>query len=255
MPRFTLSVLGWMIVSRFWTSERRRSLSVAARSLDCMGKLIDLTGQRFGRLTVIERTNQSPGEEVRWLCKCSCGKTVEVDAKSLRKGKTKSCGCYRKDATSSRFRKHGATVRDKKTPDYRIYSIWRGMLDRCYRQGNHRYKLYGGRGISVCDEWHDFATFQRWAMENGYKDGLTIDRIDNQKGYSPENCQWATPLEQTRNRRITRRITFMGHTMTVREWASMIGVPYEILNQRLTRGWNIERALTEPVHEEQKRTT
>jgi len=159
-----------------------------------MGKLIDLTGQRFGRLVVIERA-ENKGGHAGWLCQCNCGKDVIVSSSSLRRGLSQSCGCKRREEISCLRSKHKGT----KT---RLYNIWQNMLKRCNNPHSSRYSDYGGRGITVCDEWlHDFIAFRDWALTHGYRDYLTIDRINNDKGYSPDNCRWATVAEQNRNKR------------------------------------------------------
>lgn len=141
----------------------------------------DLTGRRFGKLLVIKRLPENVGEKVAWFCQCDCGNTTHSTTDNLRNGKSMSCGCVRT--------KHNG----KGTRLYRIYT---GMKDRCTNTNSKYWKRYGGRGISICQAWlDDFATFRDWAMANGYAPGLTIDRIDNDGGYCPENCQWLTLLE------------------------------------------------------------
>lgn len=212
-----------------------------------MGKFIDLTGQRFGRLTVLERA-QNIEKETAWLCQCDCGKEHIVLGKSLRQGKAKSCGCLRDEMVSARFTKHGATKDDKTDPDYRLYAIWCGMIFRCYNPNASAYQRYGNAGITVCDEWlYSFEAFRVWAKANGYCEGLSIDRIDGKDGYSPKNCRWATPLQQTRNRKNTRYLTYEGEEKTLKEWATQYNISYHALKSRIRHGWPIKRALTEPV--------
>ena len=153
---------------------------------------IDLTGQKFGKLTVIKR-DFSRKKRAYWICQCECGNTTTVASCDLRSGHTQSCGC-------KCFESHNAKHKMKHT---RIYNIWCWMRKRCNNQKEKCYKYYGGEGKTVCHEWDEFLPFYQWAIENGYNDKLSIDRIDINKGYSPDNCRWATPTEQNRNRRNT----------------------------------------------------
>ena len=152
----------------------------------------DLTGLRFGRLTVLERATNNKRNGICYLCICDCGRKKIVDVCHLRNGLTTSCGCFHKE----RARKANTTHSGSKT---RLYQTWCNMKARCYRQGSTDYRRYGGRGITICDEWRDnFAAFQEWALSHGYDDNLTIDRIDVDKGYCPENCQWLSRSENSK---------------------------------------------------------
>ena len=166
-----------------------------------MGKMIDMTGKTFGRLTVIApsvppKTSKSGNKH--WLCQCSCGNLTIVNGSALRAKQTTSCGCLQKQRVSELSKSHGMT-------HTRLYGIYAGMKKRCYNANNINYKNYGGRGITICDEWlgeNGFQSFVEWAMANGYSDELSIDRIDVNKGYSPENCRWVNSTIQNFNQRI-----------------------------------------------------
>lgn len=161
---------------------------------------IPMDGQKFGRLTVKGFAGSSKSQGALWLCMCDCGAEVITSGFRLRSGKTRSCGCYRRDATSFNMTTHGKS-------NSRLYIVWRGMKTRCYDTSSDAYKNYGGRGITVCDEWlDDFGAFRNWAISNGYDEDApqgvcTIDRIDNDAGYSPENCRFVDMKVQRNNQR------------------------------------------------------
>ena len=160
-----------------------------------MSNVKDLTGLRFGRLTVIEFVGRDKSGHKVYSCVCDCGNNVSVDQSRLKSGNTKSCGCLRREATGDRVRKHGM----KNT---RLNRIWRSIKYRCDNPNHKDHAIYYDRGIAVCAEWkNDFKAFYDWALSNGYSDDLSIDRIDNDKGYSPDNCRWATAKEQRLNQR------------------------------------------------------
>lgn len=165
-------------------------------------KPLDLSGQRFGRLIALEWVSTNKQGNSEWLCVCDCGKEVIVNSQKLKSGKTKSCGCLSRELTIKR-NSEGFKYNARKN---RIYRIYYGMKTRCYNPNEPGYHRYGGRGISICDEWlNSFETFQKWALSHGYRNDLSIDRINNDGNYEPSNCRWATAKEQANNRSTNKR--------------------------------------------------
>lgn len=209
-----------------------------------MGKLVDLTGKRFGRLTVIEQAGRTKNGRVKWKCICDCGKEAIVAGSCLTSGHTKSCGCLQPQRRAETLTKHG--LRHTK-----LYGIRCSMIKRCFNVNDKGYKDYGGRGIKVCDEWlgeSGVVNFYNWAMQSGYKEGLSIDRIDNDGDYCPENCRWATDIEQANNKRNNAFITYKDETHTISEWCRIKGISVKTFRSRLSLGWSIENALAIPVN-------
>lgn len=160
-----------------------------------MSKKNDLKNKRFGRLTVVDYLGNNKYGKALWLCKCDCGNTKIIVGSSLTNNMTYSCGCYNREEARKRRTKHNLSYN-------KLYKVWSGMKTRCYNKNFIYYCNYGGRGITICDEWkNDFLNFYNWSISNGYKDGLTIDRINNDGNYEPNNCKWSTRAEQNRNMR------------------------------------------------------
>jgi len=192
-----------------------------------MGKLINLTGQRFGRWVVISQAESSQ-ESAMWNCICDCGKRVVVKSASLRSGCSKSCGCLKNEllAKEKPAKTHGMT-------GTAIHRIWKNMKKRCYNANVPEYKYYGGRGITVCDRWMKFENF--YADMGNRPKGKSIDRIDNNGNYKPSNCRWATNKEQGRNTSVNRIITYKGESLCLIEWAEKLRLPCTTLFNRLKK--------------------
>lgn len=203
-----------------------------------MSKLIDLTGQKFAKLTVIKREENTKKGCVRWECLCDCGNKTIVSGGNLKSGAVKSCGCLVKTA-------HNATHRASNTP---LYHKWKSMLYRCENPKHQAYKDYGARGIKVCEEWHDFLVFKRWVKETKPSGNFSLDRIDNNKGYSPSNCRWANGKEQANNRRSNVMIEYQGEIHNLLEWSQILGFNYKNVHNRMHKlGWSFEKAINTPI--------
>lgn len=217
------------------------------------GRAKDLTGQRFGYLTVISRAenrvSKNGKQRVYWNCLCDCGNKVDVRTDNLTNGETFSCGCYAKRRHSECMREIIAREPSHGMVGTRIYHIWGNMLSRCRSETNPVYYRYGGRGIHVCDEWYKFENFYEWALSSGYDESLTLDRIDNNQGYNPDNCRWATMKEQNVNKRNNVYYEFNGEDLTLSQIADIVGINYKTIHRRVhSLGWDVNRAVTEPIH-------
>lgn len=199
-----------------------------------MAKYKDLTGKQFGRLTAIERLPpHGKNSALMWACKCECGGSAIVRGTDLTNGHTMSCGCYRK------------MQRNIPNSQLRLHRIWGNMKQRCTNPNAKDYRYYGAKGIQVCDEWQEFENFFYWAMANGYKDGLTIERKDNDKNYEPSNCTWIPANRQQRNTARTKRYSYRGKEFTLAELCRIFGQPRSTVESRMKKGIPLERALKE----------
>ena len=205
------------------------------------GQKIDLTGQRFGRLTVLHEADRTKANKIRWECQCDCGNIVKVQGCHLRSGHTQSCGCRAREIAVEVNTTHGK----KKT---RLYGIWEGIKKRCYSENSYAYPYYGGRGIVMDSEWKEnFQAFYDWAMSNGYKSNLTIERIDVNGNYEPSNCCWITKGEQTNNTRNTHYITVDGKTQNIAQWAKELGITRYRIDAAYQRGVDLEVYVAELI--------
>ena len=209
----------------------------------------DYIGLRYGRLVIISWEGKR-GYHTYVKCKCDCGNTKSIRLYRLETGETKSCGCIRKELFEET--RKDLTIHGKS--DTRLHSIYKSMKARCYSVKHISYSNYGGKGIEICDEWlEDFMNFYNWAHNNGYKDNLTIDRIDSKGNYEPNNCRWATSKEQANNTSRNINITYQGETKTLKQWSEHLGINYYTLLRRYNSGWNAEDMLTKPVQSKVKR--
>lgn len=190
-------------------------------------------GEHINNFTLIER--QDGGR--KWLCRCDCGQYFSIQISSGQK----MCAKCSRENVGNKMTKHGESNKNKT----RLYNIWLGIRSRCNNPRDNEYKYYGGRGINVCKEWDDYTLFKEWAMQNGYENNLSIDRINVNNDYEPCNCRWVTPLTQGNNRRNNILLTYNGTTHTIAEWSRITGIKYGTLKRRvMTYGWSAEEALT-----------
>lgn len=204
------------------------------------GKRVDVTGQRFGRLVIVEFSHTDGPGRTYWICRCDCGKIKTILGASMNAGATQSCGCLAKERTSQACTSHGQT-------NTRLYRVWRNMKSRCNCPSSNKYYNYGGKGVSVCEEWTPFEGFQKWALSHGYAADLTIDRFDGSGNYEPSNCHWATYKEQSNNTTQNHILEFNGMRKNLKQWSEFLGISYKALSERARRGWSANRALTTPV--------
>lgn len=221
----------------------------------------DLTGQRFGKLVVIKETephysNEGNKRRRKWLCKCDCGNEKAIIQSSLISGNTKSCGCGC-DENRKRIMVQPGSIRCKYPNEKRLKSILMNMRCRCYNPKTKYYNNYGGRGIGICDEWmgaDGYNNFIEWSYMNGYKESLTIDRIDNNKNYSPDNCRWISRTEQMNNTRNNVYFDYYGEMLTAPQIARLRNCDSHILKWRLENGWDLEEAINTPKKRYRKRS-
>ena len=212
-----------------------------------MPALVDMTGKRYGRLEVLKR-GENVGDRVGWICRCDCGTVKTISGDMLRKGLVISCGCYRKEISTQRATKHSQC-------GSRLYMTYHNMKKRCYNPNSDHYKWYGAENKHICDEWmgeKGFENFSDWALKNGYSEELTIDRKDNNKGYSPDNCRWVTPKQNCRNKRNNHYVVISGEKKTLAEWCECFGVDERLVRSRISCGWDEKRALTTPKLRERR---
>lgn len=198
----------------------------------------NLVGKRFGKLLVIKELDERRNNGVLWECVCECGGKAKRTTGELNAGRRLTCGCM---PTGSM----GAWRNGKRE---KLYVIWCDIIQRCFDKNLKNYHRYGGRGITICDEWrHDYPAFRSWALSNGYKEGLSIDRINNNGNYEPNNCRWTTMVVQSRNKENTVFLFHNGERKPLMEWSESLGIKQSTIRERIRRGWEIEKALDTPV--------
>ncbi|MDD3229598.1 MAG: hypothetical protein PHE09_10320 [Oscillospiraceae bacterium] len=210
-----------------------------------MNKAHDITGNRYGSLVALSRV-ENRGKDTAWLCLCDCGNKTVVKTPNLKNGHTKSCGCLKEKTSYRNNIKHGLSQNNGHIA--KLYKLWSGIKDRCLNINNPHYKEYGGRGILICEDWvSDYEAFHKWAVSNGYKECLSIDRVNNNKGYSPDNCRFVTMTEQNRNKRNNITVEYRGRKMVLSELSEICGVNYKTLYKRVMSGWSVKDAAERPV--------
>lgn len=207
----------------------------------CLSKYNSLIGKKFNSLTILAIDSHNDSGHYSLLCKCDCGNTKCIRSDRVVNGVTKTCGCrnvgYNNYSEKRLSRKYS-----------KLYSCWNTMRHRCYNPKNHKYKSYGGRGITVCQEWkNSFEPFLKWAMANGYSNGVTIDRINVNGNYEPTNCRWVTSLEQARNKTTNKFIFYKGETKCLSQWCEELNLPSATIWARLRIGWSTEKAFETPI--------
>jgi len=198
----------------------------------------DLTGKRFGKLVVVEKDKST--KKNYWIVRCDCGTVKSVFRGHLTRNIIDNCGCQT-------FAKHSIVNKTHGESKTRLFKIWNGMINRCSNKNNNSYKRYGGRGICVCEDWHKYINFRDWALNHGYTDMLTIDRIDVNGNYCPENCRWVSIKEQANNKRTSRYLTYNNETHTINEWCAILKIPKWTIHNRLKYGWSIEKIFSTPI--------
>lgn len=212
----------------------------------------NLIGQKFGRLTVLGLSEKQSGRKSYWVCKCECGNKKLVRSDCLKRGQVQSCGCMKKEQNGINLDQttHGDTQRGS---NKRLWQTWQGMKQRTSNPNNKAFAMYGGRGITVCDEWQEnYTAFRDWALSHGYADNLTIERIDVNGNYEPSNCRWATLKDQCNNRRTNVLIEWEGKTQNIKQWADEKGFNYRVLHDRYHRYGLRPPELFKPVQPHKK---
>lgn len=205
-----------------------------------------IIGDKFARLTILSFEDRNRQYDSLWKVRCDCGNEFIVRGGVLKNGHTQSCGCLQREQTSKSRTTHGLSRNPLTGKRDKLYRVFAGMKERCYNPHHDMFRYYGGSGVSICEAWlNDYSAFHQWAITNGYKEGLTIERVNTFGNYEPSNCKWIPMSEQSKNRRNNRILTFNGQTKKVIEWAEITSLPGTLIIQRIKRGWSIEKSLTQ----------